>query len=267
MKNSIKSSIKVDGVNIVPDSIKFSGGEVQAVFEDDYLSVKEHAVIEADIRCSDGLMLLLQVSDVLDRFVDKKVLVMPYLPYARQDHTNDRQECLSLKVFCKLINDCKFDSVSIFDCHSPVGLALLDRVRHIDQTSLLSVKIGLKMKEYDAIIAPDSGSMKKAAEIGKVYGLPVVNCEKMRNPKTQELTKSEVDLSELVMYTNVLIVDDICDGSRTFIALAEKIHKVVPVVDLYVTHGIFSRGIEGLKNAGINDIYAYQDWTNNPEVK
>ena len=45
----------------------------------------------------------------------------------------------------------------------------------------------------------------------------------------------------------VLIVDDICDGGRTFIELAKVLRaKGAETVDLYTTHGIYSKGTKVL---------------------
>jgi len=48
----------------------------------------------------------------------------------------------------------------------------------------------------------------------------------------------------------ILIVDDICDGGGTFIKCAESLKKYLPdcnfEMDLYVTHGIFSKGTKEL---------------------
>jgi ribose-phosphate pyrophosphokinase len=51
-----------------------------------------------------------------------------------------------------------------------------------------------------------------------------------------------------------LIVDDICDGGRTFIELAKVLRPLTSgQVKLYVTHGIFSAGFEAL--AGLDRIF------------
>jgi ribose-phosphate pyrophosphokinase len=43
----------------------------------------------------------------------------------------------------------------------------------------------------------------------------------------------------------ILIVDDICDGGRTFIELAKKLRPMTTgKIKLLITHGIFSKGIE-----------------------
>ena len=46
---------------------------------------------------------------------------------------------------------------------------------------------------------------------------------------------------------DAIIVDDICDGGKTFIELAKVLkQKNVGKIYLVITHGIFSQGFEGL---------------------
>jgi ribose-phosphate pyrophosphokinase len=61
--------------------------------------------------------------------------------------------------------------------------------------------------------------------------------------------------SEHVRDHNFLIVDDICDGGRTFIELAKVLRPLTNgSIFLYVTHGIFSQGLDVFKGV-IDHIY------------
>ena len=51
-----------------------------------------------------------------------------------------------------------------------------------------------------------------------------------------------------------LLVDDICDGGGTFIGLANECFPSWADYDLYVTHGIFSKGTDILFDAFVNVI-------------
>ena len=52
-------------------------------------------------------------------------------------------------------------------------------------------------------------------------------------------------------------IDDICDGGQTFISLAQSLKKQgAAEIFLYVTHGIFSKGLDQLKTC-IQHIYCY----------
>jgi ribose-phosphate pyrophosphokinase len=106
------------------------------------------------------------------------------------------------------------------------------------------------------VVAPDKGAVARANLAAKTLGVTdVVYGEKVRDPENGEilglLLKRELpdgtvssDIKDLAVEgKRVLIVDDICDGGRTFIELAKSLKSYhVSTIDLYVTHGIFSKG-------------------------
>ena len=55
-------------------------------------------------------------------------LFLPYFPGARQDRVMVAGESLTVKVYANLINDLKLNKVTIFDPHSDVTPALLEKV-------------------------------------------------------------------------------------------------------------------------------------------
>ena len=59
-------------------------------------------------------------------------LVMPYVPNARMDRVHSNNEVFTLKYFANFINGLNFNKVGIFDPHSNVTTALIDRVTVID---------------------------------------------------------------------------------------------------------------------------------------
>lgn len=64
-----------------------------------------------------------------------------------------------------------------------------------------------------------------------------------RDPVTGKIQNSHVNATDLSGKTAV-ITDDICDGGATFIGIAEELKKLnCQHVVLYVTHGIFSKGL------------------------
>lgn len=173
----------------------------------------------------------------------------PYLPYARQDRVAYPGEALSAAVACRLLNAQGYRSVEVWDAHSDVSLALLDRVRH-RPASDFAVPI---VTARDVIVAPDQGAAKRASACARLAGATLVHAEKTRSTDTGAITGTMVH-SEPVGARDFLIVDDICDGGRTFIELARVLRPLTTgQVKLYVTHGIFSAGFDAL--AGLDRIY------------
>ncbi len=96
------------------------------------------------------------------------------------------------------------------------------------------------------MIAPDKGAVERATLVQQALGLhSVVYATKVRNPEDGQILRTEVPEDVGYKGKNLLIVDDICDGGRTFIELAKVLRQFDPSrIDLYVTHGIFSKGFK-----------------------
>ena len=75
-----------------------------------------------------SIIQLLLLNDALKRQGAEVIdLYIPYFPGARQDRVCNRGEALSVKVYADLINQQNFNQVFIFDPHSDVTAALLNK--------------------------------------------------------------------------------------------------------------------------------------------
>lgn len=267
--------IKLNGQEI--NYGKFSGGEVYFKIEspEDIESeiVYQPGVpntITANITNSDEVFVLMNLKNVLDNVIARSpslidsrvILYMPYLPYARHDRPMHNFDSHALKVFCNLINSLNFTNIVIHDCHSDVGIGLLNNCVNVSQDRLLSDFSDniLKINDIDYIIAPDNGAVKKASKIAEKFKLPLITCLKERDLATGHITKYRI-LDPIEKPGKALIVDDICDGGATFNILAKSLKKDTPIteISLYVTHGIFSKGLDKLFE-NIDHIYSYHPW-------
>lgn len=242
---------------------RFTGGEWNVKLSKFDVDDVRVVVVSADIYNGDIMQLAILV-DAVRELVSwnrdvKYDLRLNYLPYARQDRAMTNGESFSLRVFSDMLNSLKFDKVYIEDCHSDVGLALVKNVVNHPQYPWSIVS----PEDYDAVVSPDGGALKK------VYGvvqsvlyrkeLPVIQASKYRDVKTGDITATRV--FDDVTGKKLLIVDDIADGGYTFVKLAEVLkEKGAKQVDLYVTHGIFSKG-KKLEN--VDNVYCKIDWTLN----
>lgn len=234
----------------------FSGGEVQVRIDSFRYFIQ--ATIEAHIRSSEDLMELLLVTDALRRYGCKELsLIMPYIPYARQDRVCTPGEALSIKVFADLINAQYYEEVKVWDPHSDVATALLNNCYAVHCLDFVA-KIPLDMANI-TLVAPDAGAAKKVMTVSQKLGAHFLQATKIRDASTGEITGTDIQ-GVLLASAHYLIVDDICDGGRTFIELAKVLKQAAPaIVDLYVTHGIFSKGFavfDGL----IDTIYCANPW-------
>jgi len=245
---------------------KFPGGELQP-----NIQLKEQAKVvwvEASIRDSDGLIMLALIKDILEKQnVEEIKLNLHYMPYARQDRVCNDGEAFGLKVIANLINSLNFDEVMVDDPHSDVTPALLENVvvqRQVDCFAATKFTDNVYEVEFfkdHLLISPDAGANKKTLAIAKHLGHDnFIRADKIRNVSTGVIEHTAVYGN--VVDRDCLIVDDICDGGATFIALAKQLKfQDAKSVSLYVTHGIFSKGKQHLLDNGIDNIYCYHDWT------
>lgn len=106
-----------------------------------------------------------------------------------------------------------------------------------------------------AVVSPDAGAEKKAKEVGKQVKADVFAASKVRDTMTGQIISTEIRGD--VKGRNLIIIDDICDGGATFTELAKKLkEKGANDIYLYVTHGIFSKGLDVLKEH-FKHVYCY----------
>ncbi|HAP24944.1 MAG TPA: phosphoribosylpyrophosphate synthetase [Achromobacter sp.] len=254
-----------------PAAFRFPGGEMQVTIP---AGLREQADatrefrIHALLKSADDVMQLLLLTDALRRLNPAAPvhLDMPYVPYARQDRVCNPGEALGAAVFCKLINDQQYATVTIVEPHSDVTPALLQRVRVVDAAAFLKKALAAPaFAQGVTLMAPDAGARKRVQALAKALGVANVRyAEKVRDPQTGRITETRVP--DDIPAQPVLVVDDICDGGRTFLELAAALaDKTRQPLYLYVTHGIFSKGLTELK-ARYAGIFTAYDWTRTGEA-
>lgn len=233
----------------------FAGGEVQVTLPDYSYVDAEIITIRANIESSDDVMALIMTKDALDRRVSKytKVyLIMKYLPYSRQDRVCAPRQAFSLKAFARLIDNLFFERILTWDVHSGVAQEVFKTPLDVIHLPELFNMIGFDIFQYDYLISPDKGAMLKVANLGARFSFEtgkVISASKVRDPVTGDITETKTPYVEDAGAYKALVVDDICDGGRTFIELSKSFVKDKVIwgqLDLFVTHGIFSKGLHVL---------------------
>lgn len=266
---------------ITYESIKFSGGEVHVKLEQGVVNPLSHSgyVIKCLIKSSDDIMELLMLNNALSNelishkiTIKEKLLYLRYIPYSRQDRVCDVGEANGIKVFSDIINSMNFDIVHLFDPHSDVSSALINNSRLDDVgTKFRTIINGINEKsDKVSIVIPDAGAIKRShAYFGHKYDI-FTQFSKIRNTKTGKITNTKTDSikydTDDFYVEDYVIVDDICDGGRTFEEISKVIQKrrsgfgVDYRIHLLVTNGIFSKGKDEL-NKHFSSIHALYDWT------
>lgn len=194
---------------------------------------------------------LAQLKHLLDSLNISATLVFPYLPYGRQDKLVSNNTTFALRTFAKLLNSLKFHKVFAIDAHSKVAENVIDNFYSIPPVEYV-FKI-VKEIDPDLFCYPDAGALDK------YHKLFVSRKLSIHGEKTRDQLTGNIDKYEIVgncKDKSVLVVDDLCDGGATFVHLTTQLLKNgAKEVNLFVTHGIFSKGLTPLKEAGIKRIF------------
>lgn len=251
-------SIKVYGAEV--EFVKFSAGEPHVKLK----NIENDVHIVWDFESFEEFVEVAMITDVAVRNKAYVTLHMDYIPFARQDRATTNEQPFSLEIFCRLLKQLKIDELYVCDPHSNVFDTLMSNCVFDywvkDQTDCFVETVENScLKGYDCVIAPDKGAAAKAKHIAQYLSCPLVCATKVRDPLTGQLSSPTIDFGDLKP-KRALIPDDIADGAGTFIQLADVIKQQFPdvVLDLYVTHGIFSRGKDEL-NKRFDKIYVYND--------
>lgn len=212
------------------------------------------------------LELIVCVTKALRRLKVKEIhLYVPYLLGARSDRKFvDGGTSYLVDVIAPIINAQGFESVTVIDVHSDVASACINNLEIIDNVDLVKFMFDHMTEKNGGswnqpiVISPDAGSLKKIYNVTKKVGIytNVVTCSKYRDTDGK-LSKTNVPLGVHDVDKDLVIIDDICDGGRTFINIVDAINDIRGLssvvhpsnygkIYLIVTHGIFSAGFDEL---------------------
>lgn len=182
-------------------------------------------------------------------------LYIPYCIGGRSDRKFQEGGINYIKqVIAPIINSQNFGEVRIMDPHSDVLEACINNFVKISNDDLVlkalkSILTSDNTLNNICLVSPDAGAYKKIFDVAMKFGIDkIITATKVRDVKTGKILHTEIPTLDQHNDLKYVIVDDICDGGRTFIELAKAIHVSKPTAETYlvVTHGIFSSGFDSL---------------------
>lgn len=161
-------------------------------------------------------------------------LIIPYLPYSRQDRVCHPGEGFSLNVLMKFLETLGVH-VTTYDMHNADILEKYNFMMNIHQSTFT-----MSLPRHDFLVSPDAGAKLKAKATADLHETKLVCLKKQRIGSNIVYMDHEFD----TIRGDVCVVDDLADGGGTFLALAEMLKRTQPDIkslSLYVTHGFFYR--------------------------
>jgi ribose-phosphate pyrophosphokinase len=230
-------------------------------------------IIKSRLNTFSDLEIIICATQALKEVGVKNIsLYIPYCIGARSDRKFMEGGINYVKtVIAPIINSQGYNKVTILDPHSDVLEACINNFEKVDNVDLVSFALqdyflskGFETwsaSNFDGMrfISPDAGALKKVFHVADAvkYRNEVIIASKHRNLETGKIDYTNVPMSVHDADKDVFIIDDICDGGRTFIEIAKAVDEVRKLSSsvkrenygknyLIVTHGIFSAGFDFL---------------------
>lgn len=248
-----------EGVEVPYTSFNFPDGQPHISLS--HIPVKPRVTIETAIRNTQELFEVMLVQDILLRNYKSISLNIRYLLGARMDRPISDAEPNTLRTVGSILRNAPFYSIRVLDPHSAVT------GQHLYSEAVYPIKaIDTVLDHYDPdytwVMAPDKGSQERVRKMlrHRATAFGILEGFKTRDMATGKLSGFGVKAPSptAIRGKSVLIVDDICDGGGTFAGMAAVLRDAgATSVNLFVTHGIFSKGlpIPGIDHVWTTDSY------------
>lgn len=230
---------------------------------------KVNVLITLKTTLPEAIMAVYQALSALDAvyIVSEVTLKVQTLPDQRADRAEKKGMSIPARATAAMLAGTGVDSIIIYDAHSPVIVDYLKRyfmgyLVHVPAVSLFASKMEDR-RTPTHIVAVDKGSIQRAETVAAEFDASVIYMDKVRengNVVGHEILSWNKQAPE---HDSIIwIVDDLCDGGATFISAADVIFDRFEYeeLNLFVTHGLFSKGKEELSRH-FDNVVAHFDYS------
>lgn len=243
----------INGVTVEPTIFPDKTSQIWKI-ADRHIYNYEEITIHWEFESEAEVFQLCQLVTLLRKSFRNRAIILrcPYLPYARQDKAVSNTTTFARETFLNLLDYLRITRLETVDVHSPIHPAK-HTFKIYNESAESSIQTLMNVTGSVSIGYPDSGAMNRYGDRTGPYAVG----EKTRDPETGAVKLNAVSFShDCKPGAPILIVDDICDGGATFIKFATMLKDVgFEDIHLYTSHGIYSKGVQVLRDAGIKRIF------------
>lgn len=237
---------------------RFPDGEIQITLGE--INHKDLVEVVCRITNADELFILMQVCDILRRHGVRFTISIYYLMSMRMDRVMDFNRPYSLSIIADVLDNLGAGIIDIYSIHSESSLGLFKKTfvnsldgYHGNDPNLIKYQL----------LLPDAGAKERYSYISNNE---CITCSKVRDLATGKITEIKIDNPENITDKPILILDDLCDGGRTFVEIAKAVRTIKPNIELniFIKHMVNPKGIENLSKAFDHVWFtnSYKDWQN-----
>ena len=219
----------------------FSCGERYVRFEESVRGKDVYILQTAGAHPNEDLMELFLLCQAAQLSFAKTVhIILPHLPYSRQDRVSEPREAISAKLIAHLLEEAGADHVLVLELHSDQIQGFFSVPADALTSRLIFAEYFRKKKLKDpVVVAPDVGGAKRAKKFADTFGAPLAILHKNR-PEHGEAEVLHV-VGEVENRTCILF-DDIIDTAGTLLSAKQALIErgANPQVYAAATHAVFS---------------------------
>lgn len=261
--DNIKIFLGDNNVSFVPKCSFSPVGEMFITLSDVFkknIYKNKNVCIRADIVTPNDIMALLLTTDAIRRCrINTNIsLVLPYLPFSRQNKT-DIGESFSIKVFGNLINSQNYVTVTTHDVHNDMAFACIDRLINIPKIMFIDDILEYLLEKslsstYGILLVSTNietgNKIQTTTPELEHTGVITMNQTQTKNGIRHRIDNIVLynDLTEIPKDTLILVIDDICETDEVAASVAETLRSIgfKNQMVLYATHGFFTNGFNNL---------------------
>jgi len=236
--------------------VKYPDGQVSIQIPTnmiEHLPIPDEVLIKTRMNSYEDVFSIISAADALRSWGVRDVsLFIACFLTQRSDREFIPGHSFDLWEMCEIIKQQHFKTITVFHPHSDVLPALLktrlNQVKILDNKQYVQLAIAnveLKHNTKAVLVSPDAGAFKWVFKLADKLQRECVSGNKSRDLVTGDITtRIHADIKGRIC----IIVDDYCDGGRTFIQLATELKaQGAAAVYLYTSHGLYSNGFDTMK--------------------
>ncbi len=198
---------------------------------------------------------LLLLLDLLEsKGLKSATLVVPYIPYLRQDRELKNNAAIASRMLFRLFDHTAISKIMSIDCHSEKAISYCRKeFINLSPASFFAQILRKKITDFTntIIISPDEGSSQRAENLANLLKTPYQALSKSRNSDKIEITGFNSDKK----YQNIIIIDDILDTGNTIKSTIEALNNNYEKLTICITHLLNENSLNSIKM--INDKIAF----------
>lgn len=239
---------------------KFIDGEIFVQYDENIRGKDVFLVQSMSAPVNDSIMELLIMIDAAKRAsADRVTAVIPFFAYARQDRKDKARVPISAKLLANMLVSSGTDRILTMDLHSQQIQGFFDiPVDHLEAYPVFCKQFRRMLSKELAndevvILAPDSGSAKKASKYAESLGAGIAICSKQRHSGS---ITSTIGMVGSVKDKTVIMIDDLSTTGGTLFGAAEIAHaEGAKTIIAAITHNVTtSDGMSKLYNSPITNM-------------